>query len=121
MTAASRATELQVHTITADNIGKESFHNLCRLAEFTGYANPLGALQALPAGTEWEVIKDGLGNILDQGDKPVVRIDLNLRNADGVIIGTITTVFQVSGRAAAEAHAGAAEANEDCTTEILFF
>jgi hypothetical protein len=48
--------------ITPDNIGKESYHNLVRLAEITGYANPIAALKA--TGETVTVAKDELGNII---------------------------------------------------------
>ena len=48
--------------ITPDNIGKESYHNLVRLAEITGYANPIAAIKA--TGETVTVAKDELGNII---------------------------------------------------------
>lgn len=53
-------------TVTAENLSKESFYNLCRLVEITGYCDPIGAAQELKARGEtvtWNVLKDSVGNI----------------------------------------------------------
>jgi hypothetical protein len=51
----------QPTTITADNIGQESFFNLCQLAHFTRYADPIAATQGL--GLVMQVTRDDCGNI----------------------------------------------------------
>jgi len=48
--------------ISKDNIAKESYYNLCRLAEITGYANPIAALRV--TNETFHVTKDECGNII---------------------------------------------------------
>ncbi|MEI6736925.1 MAG: hypothetical protein WCL29_00435 [Pseudomonadota bacterium] len=50
------------HTITAQNIYQESFHNLCFLSDVTKYADPISAIKKL--NIEWNVEKDHCGNIV---------------------------------------------------------
>jgi len=54
-------------TLTATNIIGESYYNLCRLAEHTGYTNPRRAFEQLAKqGTplELRVTRDDCGNII---------------------------------------------------------
>ena len=50
------------HTITAENIERESYYNLVQLQRMTRYGNPIGAIKATEA--VWVVEKDECGNIL---------------------------------------------------------
>jgi hypothetical protein len=47
--------------ITAATISKESYYNVCRIADATRYANPAAAMRA--TGGCVDVTKDGHGNI----------------------------------------------------------
>jgi hypothetical protein len=50
------------HTITAENIERESYYNLVQLQRLTRYGNPIGAIKA--SGQVWTVEKDECGNIV---------------------------------------------------------
>lgn len=52
----------KIEVVTENSILRESYYNCCRLADLTGYANPIGAL-----ATTHEVVwveKDQYGNIV---------------------------------------------------------
>ena len=53
--------------ITPENIDKESYYNLCKLCDITGYANPLRAIKQ--TGETIEVEKDENGNIINHEDR----------------------------------------------------
>ena len=54
--------ETTIHTVTPDNIDKESYFNQIQIANITGYAQPELAFKA--TGETLDVKKDKLGNII---------------------------------------------------------
>jgi len=54
------------HTVTAENVDSESFHNLVILQKFTRYANPIAAIKSTKAA--WSVLKDECGNIVGKAE-----------------------------------------------------
>lgn len=62
MSLASPIAPTTLDTITAATIGRESYFNLCALCRFTGYANPIAALEA--TGKTIAVERDGQGNVV---------------------------------------------------------
>jgi hypothetical protein len=62
MPALTPPKPMKTFTVTSANILSESYFNLCRLADLTGYADPIAAAKATNA--EWRVNKDDCGNII---------------------------------------------------------
>jgi len=58
----STQNKMTIYIITASNIDKETYFNLVRLVNITGYAYPDKAIKSL--NCEWSVIKDDCGNII---------------------------------------------------------
>lgn len=58
----ARSMDNQNETVNADNVSKESYFNLCRLADIFHRPNPIAFLHA--SGEQWSVTRDASGNIL---------------------------------------------------------
>ena len=76
------------HTITAQNIYQESFHNLCFLSDVTKYADPISAIKKL--NVQWVVEKDKSGKLENvfvvRGMRHRLTVDLAQQNVDGAAV-----------------------------------